>query len=86
MSDRRITILSTASLPLERIKNIPASMDVQVIPFIEIIQRPGAELIPIISTYGSEKLNVVFTSAHAGKVCIRVVETKTRLDNLLYPE
>jgi uroporphyrinogen-III synthase len=67
MSDRRITILSTASLPLERIKNIPASVDIQVIPFIEIIQRPGVELMPIISAYGSEKLNIVFTSAHAVK-------------------
>ena len=67
MSDRRITILSTASLPLDRIKNIPASVDIQVIPFIEIIQRPGVELMPVISAYGSEKLNVVFTSAHAVK-------------------
>jgi uroporphyrinogen-III synthase len=67
MSDRRITILSTASLPQERIKNIPASIDIQVIPFIEIIQRPGVELMPVITAYGSEKLNVVFTSAHAVK-------------------
>jgi uroporphyrinogen-III synthase len=67
MSDRRITILSTASLPLERIKNIPASVDIQVIPFIEIIQRPGVELMPIVTAYGSEKLNVIFTSAHAVK-------------------
>jgi uroporphyrinogen-III synthase len=67
MSDRRVTILSTASLPFERIKNIPAWVDIQVIPFIEIIQRPGVELIPVINAYGSEKLNVVFTSAHAVK-------------------
>jgi len=67
MSDRRITILSTASLPPERLKNIPASVDIQIIPFIEIIQRPGVELMPVISAYGSEKLNVVFTSAHAVK-------------------
>jgi uroporphyrinogen-III synthase len=67
MSDRRITILSTASLPLERIRNIPASVDIQVIPFIEILQRPGAELMPVVTAYGSEKLNVIFTSAHAVK-------------------
>jgi uroporphyrinogen-III synthase len=67
MSDRRITILSTASLPLERIKNIPASVDIQVIPFIEIIQRPGLELMTIVSAYVSENLNVVFTSAYAVK-------------------
>jgi len=67
MSDGRVTILSTASLPFERIKNIPSSVDIQVIPFIEIIQRPGAELIPLINAYASEKLNVVFTSAYAVK-------------------
>jgi|SRR5579863_1037161 len=67
MSDRRITILSTASLPMESIKNIPASVDIQMIPFIEIIQRPGVELMPVVTAYGSEKLNVIFTSAHAVK-------------------
>jgi uroporphyrinogen-III synthase len=65
MSDRRITILSTATVPLERITNIPASVDIRVIPFIEIVQRPGVELMPVITEYGSEKLNVIFTSAHA---------------------
>jgi uroporphyrinogen-III synthase len=68
MPERRLTILSTASLPLERIKNVPASVDVQIIPFIEIVPRPGAELMPLVSEYGSEKLNVVFTSAHAVKI------------------
>lgn len=67
MSERRTTILSTASLPLERIKNIPVSVDIQVIPFIEIIPRSGLELMPLINEYGSEKINVVFTSAHAVK-------------------
>jgi uroporphyrinogen-III synthase len=67
MSERRTTILSTASLPLERIKNIPVSVDIQIIPFIEIIHRPGVELMPLITEYSSEKLNVVFTSAHAVK-------------------
>ncbi|HLA59231.1 MAG TPA: uroporphyrinogen-III synthase [Puia sp.] len=68
MSERRVTILSTASLPLERIKNIPGTVDIQIIPFIEITQRPDAELMPVVSAYGSEKLNVVFTSAHAVKI------------------
>lgn len=67
MSDRRTTILSTATLPLERIKNIPVSVDVRVIPFIEIILRPGVELMPLITEYGSEKIDVIFTSAHAVK-------------------
>jgi uroporphyrinogen-III synthase len=67
MSERRTTILSTAALPLERMKNIPFSIDIRVIPFIEIILRPGVELMPLISEYGSEKMNVVFTSTHAVK-------------------
>jgi uroporphyrinogen-III synthase len=67
MSDRRTTILSTASLPLDRIGNIPAAVDIQIIPFIEIIPRRGVELMPVIAAYGAEKINVVFTSAHAVK-------------------
>ena len=59
--------MSTASLPFDRIRNIPASVDIQVIPFIEVIQRPGVELMPVVTAYGSEKLNVIFTSAHAVK-------------------
>jgi uroporphyrinogen-III synthase len=67
MSDRRTTILSTAPLPMERIKNIPSSIHIQVIPFIEIVPRSSVELMPLITEYGSEKLNVVFTSAHSVK-------------------
>ena len=67
MSDRRTTILSTATLPLGRIKNIPPTVNIQIIPFIEIILRPGVEMMPLIAEYGTEKLNVVFTSAHAVK-------------------
>jgi uroporphyrinogen-III synthase len=76
MSDRRISILSTASLPLERIKNIPALVEVQIIPFIEIIPRPGVELMPVITEYGSEKLDVVFTSAHAVKIVSGLLKQK----------
>jgi uroporphyrinogen-III synthase len=76
MSDRRITILSTASLPPERIKNIPASVDVQIISFIEIIPRPGVELKPIVTEYGTDKLNVVFTSAHAVKIVSGLLKQK----------
>jgi uroporphyrinogen-III synthase len=67
MPERRFTILSTASLPFERITDIPESVDVQIIPFIEIVPRSGIELKPLISEYATEKLNVVFTSAHAVK-------------------
>ena len=67
MPERRYTILSTASLPFDRIVDIPRSVEVQVIPFIEIIPRSGVELKPLISGYALKKLNVVFTSAHAVK-------------------
>jgi uroporphyrinogen-III synthase len=67
MPERRFTILSTASLPFDRIPAIPDSVDVQVIPFIEISPRSGVELKPFITEYAAEKLNVVFTSAHAVK-------------------
>ncbi len=76
MSERRVTIVSTASLPLERLKNIPASVDIQIIPFIEIIQRPGVELKPVINAFGSEKLDVVFTSAHAVKFVSGLLKEK----------
>lgn len=67
MSERRYNILSTTSLPFERIKEIPDSIHVSIVPFIKIIPRPGVELIPIIAEFGSGKHNVVFTSAHAVK-------------------
>jgi uroporphyrinogen-III synthase len=76
MPERKFTILSTASLPPERLKNIPVSVDIQIIPFIEIIPRPGVELKPFISEYGSEKLNVVFTSAHAVKIVSGLLKQK----------
>jgi uroporphyrinogen-III synthase len=76
MPDRKFTILSTASLPPERLKNIPASVDVRIIPFIKIIPRPGIELKPLITEYGSEKLDVVFTSAHAVKIVSGLLKQK----------
>ena len=67
MSERRYNILSTTSLPFERIKEIPDSINVSVVPFIKIIPRPSVELVPIIAEFGSGKHNVVFTSVHAVK-------------------
>lgn len=60
--------MSTATLPADRIKHIPGSVDLKIIPFIEIIPESGVDLLPVISEYGSEKLNVIFTSAHAVKI------------------
>jgi uroporphyrinogen-III synthase len=67
MPERRFTILSTASLPFERITSVPDSVEVQVIPFIQIRPRSGLELKPLITEWADEKLNVIFTSAHAVK-------------------
>ena len=76
MPDRRFTILSTGSLPFERITNIPASVDVQVIPFIEIVPRPDVELKPRVAEYASGKQNVVFTSAHAVTIVSGMLKQK----------
>jgi uroporphyrinogen-III synthase len=76
MPERRFTILSTASLPFERITNIPAYIDVKVIPFIEIIPRPSIELKPRIAEYATEKLNVIFTSAHAVNIVSGMLKQK----------
>src|ERR1700712_3159353 len=76
MPDRRFTILSTASLPFERITNIPASVDVQVIPFIEIIPRPDVELKPRVNEFAAVKQNAVFTSAHAVRIVSGILKQK----------
>jgi uroporphyrinogen-III synthase len=67
MPDRRYHILSTASLPFERIHRIPETIEINVVPFIKIIPRPSVELKPVIAEFGSENQIVVFTSAHAVK-------------------
>jgi len=67
MPERRFEILSTATLPFDRISGIPDSVNVRVVPFIEIIPRSGLELIPVVAEYAAGHRNVVFTSAHAVK-------------------
>ncbi len=68
MSDRTYNILSTATLPFERIDHIPESIEIKVVPFIKIVPIPGVELKPLINELVSEKQNIVFTSAHAVKI------------------
>ena len=65
MPDRRYTILSTASIPFERIPRIPESVDLRVIPFIEIIPREEESLKIQVDKFAAEQIAVVFTSAHA---------------------
>jgi uroporphyrinogen-III synthase len=75
MPERRFTILSTASLPFERISRVPDWVDVRVIPFIKIIPKDGLELMPLISTWAVQKKNVIFTSAHAVKIVSDYLKT-----------
>src|SRR5450631_1720814 len=65
MPDRHYTILSTASIPFERIPRIPDSIDLRVIPFIEIVPRDEESLKKQIDRLAAEQTAVVFTSAHA---------------------
>jgi uroporphyrinogen-III synthase len=65
MPDRRYTILSTASIPFEQIPRIPDSIDLRVIPFIEIVPRGEEFLKKQIEGLAAEQTAVVFTSAHA---------------------
>ncbi len=65
MPDRRYTILSTASIPFERVPEIPESVSLQVIPFIEIVPREEESLKKQTRSLASEEKAVVFTSAHA---------------------
>lgn len=67
MPDRRYTILSTASLPFERIEPIPDSIDIRITPFIEIIARTNDELKSQIAAWSEKISTIVFTSAHAVK-------------------
>src|SRR4249919_409785 len=65
MPDHRYTILSTASIPFERIPKIPENVDLQIIPFIEIVPREEESLRKQIISLADETRTVVFTSAHA---------------------
>jgi uroporphyrinogen-III synthase len=76
MPDRRYTILSTASLPFERIGHIPDFVDVCVSPFIKIIPVPGVELMPVIAGLAAEKKAAIFTSAHAVKFVSELLKQK----------
>jgi len=76
MPDRRYTILSTTSLPFERIEAVPETIEINVVPFIKIIPRPSVELKPLIAEFAAEKQIVVFTSAHAVKLVSECLKYK----------
>jgi uroporphyrinogen-III synthase len=76
MSDRRVTILSTSILPFNRIAPIPESVDLQIIPFIEI--RPVADRMVCnkIEFLSTKKIIAVFTSAEAVKNVLHLLKDK----------
>lgn len=78
MPDRRFTILSTASLPFDRIPDIPDSIDVLVIPFTEIHARNGEKIKTEISRLSAKKITAVFTSAYAVKFVAGLLSQKPK--------
>jgi uroporphyrinogen-III synthase len=78
MRERRFTILSTASLPFERVSDIPGSIDVRIIPFTEIFPRTEEKIETTIAELSSKKITVVFTSAHAVKMVAGFLKQKPK--------
>jgi uroporphyrinogen-III synthase len=76
MRDRRYTILSTASMPFEHIPNLPDSVEIRMIPFIEIIPRGDEETKSRIIAFAKEKRTVIFTSVQAVKVVMACLQQK----------
>jgi uroporphyrinogen-III synthase len=76
MRERRFTILSTASLPPERIPHIPDSIDFKIIPFTEIVARSYDKIKTQITGFSTKKITVVFTSAYAVKYVAGLLSQK----------
>jgi uroporphyrinogen-III synthase len=76
MRDRQFTILSTAALPFERVSRIPDSIDIQVIPFTEILARTDEKIKTTIRLLASKKITAVFTSAYAVKFVAALLDQK----------
>jgi uroporphyrinogen-III synthase len=76
MPDRRYTILSTASIPYERVPRIPESVDLQLVPFIEIVPCLDEFVKKQILELAAEKATVVFTSAHAVSIVTKLLTKK----------
>jgi uroporphyrinogen-III synthase len=76
MGDRRFTILSTASMPLEKIPPHPDSVEIRMVPFIEILARQDEETKSRITELAKEKQTVIFTSAQAVKTVTACLQHK----------
>jgi uroporphyrinogen-III synthase len=76
MRESRYTILSTASLPFDRIPLIPENVNIQVLPFTEIFARQDDNIKTQIADLSTKKIKVVFTSAHAVKLVAACLQKK----------
>jgi uroporphyrinogen-III synthase len=76
MPERKYTILSTASLPFGRITPIPESINLLVVPFIEIVARSQEKIKSAVEHYGENKITAIFTSAHAIRIVAGLLHTK----------
>jgi uroporphyrinogen-III synthase len=68
MRERPFTILSTAELPIEPVKNTPDFVAVNVIPFTKIFARTDEPTYLLIDGFTTSKITAVFTSANAVKI------------------
>lgn len=76
MPDRRYTIVSTSPLPMERVGNIPESIDILVLPFTEILAVNNEKIRSRVRQLAAEKINAVFTSSHAVRIVAALVTGK----------
>jgi uroporphyrinogen-III synthase len=76
MRDRRFTILSTASMPLEKIPPLPESVEIRMVPFIEILARQDEETKSRITELAKEKHTVIFTSVQAVRAVTACLQHK----------
>jgi uroporphyrinogen-III synthase len=76
MRDRNYTILSTSSIPVERIHKMPDSVSLQIIPFIEVTPHSDERLKKQIERLAEKKTTVIFTSAYAVKSVLALLSHK----------
>ena len=76
MPERLFTILSTAALPFDRIPQIPETVDVKVVPFLEISPLVDTILETEVAILSAKKITAVFTSAHAVHIVAGLLKQK----------
>jgi len=76
MPKQSFTILSTASIPADRIPQMPETVKLDIVPFIEIHPRQDEPIKKKISILQTQKATVVFTSAQAVKAVTSLLTQK----------